>query len=732
MDAVRRFSLLATAGLLGIAVMLGSVSARPAVSRDAASSLSHADAYFDSTIVLARNARPRGPRGDELTVALGYLERMRLGLGSPFRLADEATRDPRLSTDMQPRVAWALLGRVRRGEADALDPAVLDGVGPWTPDGQGASGAAHVALIERAVAQASDPRAGELAVRLAYLIATARGTLGSAAAPIAAQVAALVRDRVSAAADVRDLLADASDRRTDALSLLADRRAARGFRVEQPLLAALSPELQQEAMNAVPALVRALDTLNRTGAPIRKSSSNAVMGVAFATRLAALGRGRPPQSPVVVTLGSRAHTPLSATNDETLAASLIQKSALPDSARRVSALAALSAAVALRTLAQQEPWFAGDTGPDATDLSAEFGLLGVSFARGVPAAWRPFYLRELQRGLRDVQRVFPTFAMDGLRVRFGIDPLPDSALAMHNPQTRTLELSILTSGGTLAHELAHDLDYQATRRLYGDGNGYSSDRAMQEKRGSLARSLRGLAEARLLRPFGPTSAPQVGRPAELFARGADWFVTSSLAQQGTMNGFLSAIEDALLAGYAAGAPTAFGTAGVHSLTSAIEAMTYVPDSVRTAFESQWSDLRVIDPVLLVRRTLETPVWTRPAFASRAPAAVQLPALHPELCAGDDSPAARVRESLLITAIDARAQGSAARRARYRYPANRPDWASSLLGAAPWAPDEGARVVDALRAAIGTELSSALPDQGVVPAVPPTFRSSTASCSAIVR
>src|SRR5256885_7012387 len=47
------------------------------------------------SIVLARNARPRGIRGDELTISLGYLERLRLGLGSPFRLVDEALNDPR-------------------------------------------------------------------------------------------------------------------------------------------------------------------------------------------------------------------------------------------------------------------------------------------------------------------------------------------------------------------------------------------------------------------------------------------------------------------------------------------------------------------------------------------------------------------------------------------------------------------------------------------------------------
>jgi hypothetical protein len=84
------------------------------------------------------------------------------------------------------------------------------------------------------------------------------------------------------------------------------------------------------------------------------------------------------------------------------------------------------------------------------------------------------------------------------------------------------------------------------------------------------------------------------------------------------------------------------------------------------------------------------------------------------------------------AIDARARGVAARRARYRPPAARPDWANSVLGVAPWSPDEGERLVDRLRAAIAAEVTTAVSDQGVVPAVPAIFRSNTASCSAIAR
>jgi hypothetical protein len=335
--------------------------------------------------------------------------------------------------------------------------------------------------------------------------------------------------------------------------------------------------------------------------------------------------------------------------------------------------------------------------------------------------------------LRDLQGVFPAFTVSGLTVRFSTDALRDSALAMHDPRTRTIQLSIATSAGTLAHELSHDLDWQAARRLFAGGGGYSSDRAVRERRGPLASSLRGLTEARLLRPYSGAAPAQPGdRPAELFARGTDWFVASALAQQGRTNGFLSAIEDSWFGGYAAGPPTAIGSAATESLLSAIEEMTYIPDSVRLGFESQWSDPRVVDPLLLVRRALETPVPRRAVSPWQVgPAAVGLwPSA--QLCTGDRSSQSRARESLLMLTVDARARGMAMRRARYRPLAARPSWASSVLGEIPFSPEEGERLVDGLRSAIIAELTTAVPDQGVVPAVPAIFRSSAASCSTSVR
>lgn len=736
----------ATAGLLSIAVLLGWATTRPQMSADTAGQLARATAYFDSTIVLARRSRPRGVRGDELAISLGLLERLRVGLGSPFRLVDEALADPRLEPMARDRVAWALLGRLRRGDAYVIDPLALEGWGPWGADGHGATGAAHLALIQHAIDSATDPRAGELAVRLAYLIAAAKGTIASEAVGPAASIAALIRDRDLATADLRDLLADAAERHVDVLQLLTERRTEHAFRVEQPSMAPLSSALRTEAMNAVPALVRALDTLDRVATASPTDVAEApVIGTHFAARLRELGAERPPLAEVVVTLHGYPGNRFQASNEETLAAgsAIVADADSVDSTRRTSELALVASAVALRPLAQSAPWFPGNDfagapdAPDVTDLTSEFGLKSVTFSRAVPVAWQPYYLRELRDGLRDMEDVFPAFSVQGLRVQFDADDMRDSALAMHNPRTRTIELSIVTSAGTLAHELAHDLDWQAARRLYAHGYGYSTDRAMHEKRGPLATSVRGLADARIVRSFaGPLPALN-DRPAELFARGADWFVASMLAQLGRENGFLTAVQDPVLSGYAAGPPTAIGAAAASALVSAIEQITYLPDSARQAFMAQWADPDEVDPLLLVRRVLETPVVTRGmvawgsgrAFTSR-PSQVTLPT--PPVCVANPTPEVMARERLLMLAIDARARGVALRRARYRAMAFHTPWAGSIVAVPPTTTADGERLVETLRTSVVAGLTTAVPDQGVLPLVPPIFRANASSCASISR
>jgi hypothetical protein len=735
MDVVRRTSLLVSGGLLAVVALIGSIRGRQAMKDGTATQLAASTRYFDSTIVLARSARPQGVRGDALAVALTYLERLRLGLASPFLLVDEALADPRLDYATHSRVAWALLGRLQRGDAYVIDPAVFDGVGPWTRDGQGATGAAHVDLIDHAIRSATDPRAGELAVRLAYMIAAGEGSVSPSSVSIATQVAALVRDRVLAEQDLQALLADARQQRADVMAMLIGRRVSREFEVEQPALARLDAELRTEAMDEVPALVRALDTLERAREPKATARANAsVLGEAFARRAQTLAAFRPPLAQVIVTLRSHPESGFFATNDESLAAAYAPLSFSVDSSRRLPALAVLSSAVALRTRAQTTPWFVGDATPTTADLAAEFGLADVSFASSVPAQWRPYFLRELADGLRDMEQVFPALSVSGLRVKFRVETLRDSALALHDPRTRTLELSIATSGGTLAHELSHDLDWQTARRLFADGRGYSTDRAMADQRGPLASSVSQLAaEARLVRWYtGGPSPVRNDRPAEVFARSADWFVASTLALHGRSNGYLTAVQDPMLPGYAAGPPVAVGAAGTGSLLSAIEQMTYVPDTLRASFEAAWSDANVVDPVIMVRRVLETTVSWRGLWQRVGAGAVSLPPVTGPACLPATTSEARARERLLMLAVDARARGAAVRRARY-YPSSlRAEWATALLHTPPWRSDLEETLLDGLRSSVLTELMSEPTAQGVVPVVPLVFRSAGASCASSSR
>ncbi len=746
MDVVRRISLLVTVLLFAVALGFGATYDRPTVDADAVSQLTRSTSYFDSTIVLARNSSPRGARGDALTVGISYLERLRLGLGSPFRLVDQALDDPRFEADpaLRTRVVWALLGRLRRGDAYVVDSMALDGLGPWDADGHGATGAQQLALIEHTVESASDPRAGEMAVRLAYMIAAGKASVAPPAVGVATEAAALVRDRLLAQQDLANLLTDATrdPEGRDVLTLLEDRREAGTFRVERPAAEPLNAEIRTEAMNAVPALVKALDTLERTPDPrLTPRSTSPLLGPRFAARAHVLGADLPPAAPIVVASRLRSDREGLNTNEETRVASYDAVTSESDSARRVAARSMLSDAVAMRAFAQQHPWLPGDSTVSAAELAAEFELASVTFDRDVPRAWRAYYLGELETSLHDMQHVFPALSFAGLHVQFGNQPLPDSALAMHDPRTRTLELSVASSAGTIAHELSHDLDWQTARHMYANGRGYSTDRAMADKRGALAASVRGLAEARVIRGVsgaGPSAPSANDRPAELFARSVDWFVASTLALQGRSNGFLTAVQDPMLPGYAAGAPAAVGAAGAQSLLGALAQMTFVPDSARDAFESEWSDPTSIDPTLMVRRVLDSPVswrvvWQQLGRSPNARADASMLGAPPlGLCSTGVSPEAQARDRLLALAIDARARGVAIRRAKYFPQTLRAEWTRGLLATPPWRTDVGESVVAALRVGVVSELSNATWAQGVVPVVPAIFRSNAASCSTIAR
>ena len=734
----RRLSLLVTATLLAVVSAYGWLRTGSDLSGDAAAHMSRASAYYDSVIVLARSGPEHAQPDSTTAVALGYLERLRLGLGSPFRLVDFALSDPRLDDSTRIRVAWALLARLRRGDAYVVDSAVASAFGSR------GRGVEQLALIQRTIERAGDPRVAELSIRLAFALAASEQTVAEQGDLVATQVAALVRDRVLARADLRDLLRDADVRHLDPLAELVRRRRTRAFTVEEPAAAQLDESLQSEALAAVPKL---LDSIRAVGvaSTLPAAAESPLLGTAVARRLAVLGTAQPPEPPVAVTVRThrslilggdatpeahhlRAQFVSSATNAETLAAQYDLLVASGDSVRPAGALAVLGAATSLRAMAQEEPWFPGSPAPSAADLRAEFGLAGVSFDRDVRAEWQPYYLRMIGTSLRDVQRVLSGYSVAGLRITVSVGGLPDTILALHDPATRTIRMSIYSSSGTLAHELAHDLDWQAARSLYA-GSGYSTDRAVREQRGPLAASMRDLAAARVVRRGQPAEE----RPAEVFARSVDWLVAMSLAREGRSDGYLTAVQDAALTGYTTVSPVAMIFGAARPLVDAVEEMTYLPEPVREDFLARWADTRAVDPYLLVRHVLSMPLQRRRIVLGPTPFdddPLSLTTKSTSTCVGRDdlAPELQARQDLVDLALDSRALGLARMRARWFATDGRPAWANSVLGTAPWSPAPGELAVRRIRAYLVSQLDAVRGGDQLRFGVPSIFLPSASSCS----
>lgn len=735
----RRLSLLVTATLLAVVSAFGWLRTGADLSGDAAAHMRRASAYYDSLIVLARTAPEHAQPDSMTTVALGYLERLRLGLGSPFRLVDYALSDPRLDDSTRSRVAWALLARLRRGDAYVIDSAVASAFGS-----QG-RGAEQLALIQGTIERAADPRVAELSIRLAFALAASEQTIAEQGDLVATQVAALVRDRVLARADLRDLLHDADVRHLDPLAELVRRRRARAFAIEQPPAAQLEESLQSEALAAVPRLLDSIRAV-RAATSSPAAAESPILGPAGARRLAVIGAGQPPEPPVAVTVRTqrslilggdaspetrrlRSQFVSSAANAETLAAEYDLLVASGDSVRPAGALAVLGAATSLRAMAQEEPWFPGSPAPSVADLRAEFGLAGVAFDRDVRAEWQPYYLRMIGTSLRDVQRVLSGYSVAGLRITVSVGGLPDTILALHDPATRTIRMSISSSSGTLAHELAHDLDWQAARSLYA-GSGYSTDRAVREQRGPLAASMRDLAAARVVRRG---SQPTEERPAEVFARSVDWLVAVSLAHDGRSDGYLTAVQDAALTGYTTVSPVSMIFGAARPLVDAVEEMTYLPEPIREDFLARWADARAVDPYLLVRHVLTMPLQRRRIVLGPSPFdddPLTLTTKRTSTCGVRDDldPELRARQDLLDLALDSRALGLARMRAHWFAADSRPAWASSVLGAGPWSPVPGELAVRRIRAFLVSQLDAVRGGDQLRFGVPSIFLPSTSSCS----
>jgi hypothetical protein len=573
--------------------------------------------------------RAGGVPADEAVIGLGYAERLRLGMGSPFRLVESALRDPRLSDSTRHTVAWALLSRTLAGDAYEVDPVVLDRVGLGSSSHWPGIGPYHLRIIESAVTESRDPRIGELAVRLAYLLAAMEGSVPEQAPRIVARVAALIRDRELARADVSRLLRSAEAVRADPLRTIARWRSERYFAVEAPLLMPLSEAAEREALELAPRLAHSVRTLAprlaegptmRWGPPDVRPS---LLTPAAAARLQELAdsMNMPPQAPVSIAarayrqelVGQRWLGEGEIAQRQRLAETDSEERFVASLARLVRhspydvapSLTALWAAVALRPYAQEQVWFPGFGGPTARELEERFGFAYVRFAEDVPAEWRPYFRTMLESAVRDMQRVLPALDLRGLGVRFSRTVRGEATLAMHDPRVRELVLPPGSSAGTIAHEIAHDLDWQVALRRYRVRGDYASDRASRDARDRLAIRVSQLAQDAAVDAAGTERLhAHARRPAENFARAVDWFVAASLAAQGRTNGYLSSVQDDILTGYGTVRPPDLTGRAGDALVSILDEVAPLYPETRDAFVREYGAGRTLRALDLVRRMHE--------------------------------------------------------------------------------------------------------------------------------
>lgn len=623
---VRHLTLLATVS--AIAVMGCQSMDRPTFAPDLERSLSGGREYASALVATARVLEEVDP---DRAIALGYLERLRLGLGSPFRLIEYALSDPRLEEGTRIAVAWALLARTLDGQTYEIDPVALDRAGLATGGARPGIGRHHLELIEGAVTESPDPRGGELAVRLAYTLAASEGSVSRRASGLAAQAAALIGDREIARSDALRVLRAAAAEGADPMALIPQWRVDRRFEVEAPRRTALPLNVERDAMELAPRLAGALRALSprlATSLPATQPRPT-LLSPAAAERLAELASElqAPPQTPIIV--GVSVHRRellepprLSAAESEARGRfversrteeSLAAEYALLAHARAnrdpAAQLATLWAAVALRAYGQEEVWFPGFGGPTARELEDRYGLTSVRFDDDVPPSWRPYYRRMLDQALSDLHRVLPALDLRGLRIHFGETRSASATLAVHDPRSRTIYFPPATSAGTIAHEVAHDLDWQVSLRRYRVRGDYATDRATRLQRDRLAVSLQGLTTAALLPPLpgDRTPPPHATRPAEVFARSVDWFVVAALAREGRMNGYLSSVQDDVLTGYGTvPQPDVSGRAGA-ALIDVLDEIAPIYTDLRRWYLDAYGPGRALTPYDLARRVLEAPI-----------------------------------------------------------------------------------------------------------------------------
>lgn len=581
---------------------------------------------------------PSEQLADHEVIALGYAERARLGLGSPFRLVEYVLRDPDLPGDVQTLVAYGILARSVDGGIYSVDPRVLEiarlgGVPAGIP-----TGARQLALVEAAIEAAPSPAAGERTVRLGYLLASSDRTIDPAINSVVAHVAAMLGDRRRVREDATLLLRTAARTREDPLVLVRAWRRDFQFSVEQPRLT--PPTMREEEAEARdgPALAMALRSLaQRLAVPTtlvddaesgEPGDQHPLLDGPLAERLRALAslRDYPAQAPIAVAVEinrdgllegvrltrterlARERFARESWNEERLAAgAALLRAEGADTGQRPP-LVLLQAATFLRVWNQEEPWFPGDPAPQAREIEARFGVADVRFDDTLPESWRPYYLRMLARSLADLQRVLPMTSVRGMAIVVGELPLNARALALHEPRSRTLYLPPQSGAGTIAHELAHDLDWQLARRRYEARGGYATDMAIRDNRGDRIASAMMELSASLVHPFiDDESTPHLTRPAEVFARGTDWLVAAVMARDGRLGGYLTSFQDPVLTGYGTTRGPDISGGAVPALLSILDGISPVPEPAREWVLHSYGPSRSLMGVELSRAVVEAGV-----------------------------------------------------------------------------------------------------------------------------
>jgi hypothetical protein len=420
----------------------------------------------------------------------------------------------------------------------------------------------------------------------------------------------------------------------------------------------------------------------------------------------------PPAAPLTVTVRrylplvrqvrGMDHEAIGGTRNPEMLAAVAALQPADRAARRALGRLVMSAAVALRSQAQERVWFPGDSAPTREEVARLAGVSEVVFDEDVPRSWRPYFLREFAGAVTSLRLVMPDLPLDAVRVRFRMTAPADSALAMHDPRTRTLHLPVLTAAGTLTHELAHDLDRQSA--LQQGHQGYRSDwvarNVVREKSrgasGSVSASLRALTV-----DVADSRVKGSERPAEIFATQVDWFVASALASRGIAGGFLSAVQDELLTGHVVHPERLrTGTRG-RPLVDALRGMTSLAPFAL--------DERAPGAHALLQWALAAPVdrATAAAILAERQSAWSPPVLDEAACAASNDP----RVVMVRMAADTRARGWLRQRARWANArGERAPWVNAVLGDGPWSDAGLERRVARLRDHILLELaeSSSLP------------------------